>query len=181
MFTGGGAEELVLNVNVVLGLADDVFVGILDAVLGQDTTAPVATATDDLCVHAPLWLAQRLSAERREWVMDVVTHGVFGALHGHHVLVLAIAASEGKPVEALVSLVLVALDEVPAKDKMFRNVVDAGADDTHVHVMPGHAAVVGLAELVLSPVGDGLEVHDAIVVVILTRPDDLLGTHGGDI
>lgn len=47
--------------------------------------------------------------------------------------------------------VFVALDNVPAADKVFSDIVDAGADEADGDVMPGHAAVIFFLELVLFP------------------------------
>ncbi len=102
---------------------------------------------------------------------DVVAHRVPGPLHAHEVLVVALAASQHQPVEAAVALVLVALDEVPPQHEVLGDVVDAGPDHAHSHVVPGQAAVVGLAQLVLLPVLHVLEVHNAVVVEVLAGPD----------
>ena len=53
---------------------------------------------------------------------------------------------------------------------MLSNVVDTGHDEAHGNVMPGHAAILGFAEFILFPVLDVLEVHDSVVVEILTGP-----------
>jgi hypothetical protein len=44
-------------------------------------------------------------------------------------------------------------------------------DDAQADVVPRHAAVLGLVELVRLPVLDILEVHDAVVVKVLAGPD----------
>ena len=41
-------EELVFNIHVVLRIPDYIAIGSLDAVLGQDTAAPVGAASDQL-------------------------------------------------------------------------------------------------------------------------------------
>jgi hypothetical protein len=53
-------EELILNVDVMLGISNEFTVGILNAMLNQDSTAPITTAPDDLCVYCTL-LASRLA------------------------------------------------------------------------------------------------------------------------
>lgn len=47
-------EELVFNVDEMLGIADDLRVGILNAVLYQDPTAPVAATAHYLCTDCAL-------------------------------------------------------------------------------------------------------------------------------
>lgn len=61
---------------------------------------------------------------------------------------------------------------------MLGNVVDAVANDTHGDIMPGHAAVVGFAQLVGRPVFDSLEVQDAVVVEILAGEHFVLNARG---
>lgn len=101
-------------------------------------------------------------------MMDVVPHRMLWTLDRNQILVLAFSTGHGQPIEARGPLVLVTLDEVPPEYKVFCDIVDAVTDDTHGHIMPGHAAVVGFAQLVGLPVIDGLEIHDAVVVEVLT-------------
>lgn len=67
LFLAGGCdEELVLDVDKVLGVADDFAIGVLDAVLRQDAAAPVTAAADDLGVNGALLLVRPRSVfERR--------------------------------------------------------------------------------------------------------------------
>lgn len=104
-------------------------------------------------------------------MLDVVTARVRGTLHSDQVLVISFATLKHEPVEPRVSLVLVALGKVPSQHKVLRNVVNARTNDCHGHVVPGHAAVVSFAKLVLLPVSDFVEVHDAVVVEVLARPN----------
>jgi len=100
-------EELVLNVHKVLGLADDLAVGVLDRVVRQDAAGPVGAGAHDLGMQRPpvLEVAQAALVER---VGDVLAHGVFGALDADEVLVIGQPAAQLDPVEAVVALVLVA-------------------------------------------------------------------------
>lgn len=47
-------EELILNVDKVLCFAYDICIRILNAVLREDPTAPVATASHNLTIHRTL-------------------------------------------------------------------------------------------------------------------------------
>ena len=50
-FTSCGDEELILDVHVVLSIADDLAVGVLDTVFGKDAAAPIGAAAYDLRMH----------------------------------------------------------------------------------------------------------------------------------
>lgn len=50
-----------------------------------------------------------------------------------------------------VSFVFIAFDKVPPSYKMFGNVVDAWANDTERNIVPRHATIVFLIQLVLVP------------------------------
>lgn len=52
-------EELIFNVDIVLSLADDLLVSVLDAMFSQDSTAPVGATAHDLRSCKAL-LAERL-------------------------------------------------------------------------------------------------------------------------
>lgn len=47
-------EKLIFNVDKMLSFADDLLVSILDAVLDQDTAAPVSTTSNNLCSNGAL-------------------------------------------------------------------------------------------------------------------------------
>lgn len=111
-------------------------------------------------------------------MLDVVTTGMLWSLNASQVLVLAFTAFQDNPVISVVALVLVTLDKVPTKNKVLRNIIDARADNGHGNVMPGHAAIVGLADFILLPVLNILKVHDAVVVEVLAGPDLLGDTFG---
>ena len=91
-----------------------------------------------------------------------------------YVLIRTFATSQFQPVHARVTLVLVALDQIPAQNEMLGNVVDRVADEAHCDIMPRHSPVLGLVQLILAPLFDGLKVHDAVVVEVLTREDLVL-------
>ena len=48
----GHTEELVLDIHIVLGIADSLAVRVLDTMLVQNTAAPVVTAAYDLSTHS---------------------------------------------------------------------------------------------------------------------------------
>ena len=91
-------------------------------------------------------------------------------LDANQVFVRALAASQLEPFEPPVPLVLVSLDKIPPQDEVLGDVVNARPNDAHGDVVPGHAARLGLAQLVLLPVLDIFEVHDAVVVEVLAGP-----------
>lgn len=102
--------------------------------------------------------------------MDVIANRMFGSLDTDKVLVLSFPSCHCEPIISIVTLVLVALDKVPAKHKVFCNVVHARTNDTHRNVVPWHPSVVSLGDFVVLPVINILEICNSIVVEILTRP-----------
>ena len=142
LLAGSRNEKLVLDIDIVLGLGDDFLVRVLDGVLGEDAAAPVTGATHDLRMHRSLGLFRPDSIrQRRKRLLDVVAAGKLGFLHRENVVVTAF---QPQPVEALIPLILVALDKVPSEDEVFGNIVDAFANHTHCDVMPWHAPGVRL-------------------------------------
>ena len=107
-------------------------------------------------------------------MVTIFAHWMFWTLNGYKVFEIPFSALHGQPVKAFCPLVLVALDEVPTQDKVLCDVIDAVSNDPHGDVMPGHSAIVCFAELVRLPVVDALEVHDAVVVEVLTW-EELVG------
>ena len=108
----------------------------------------------------------------REWtvrMLDVVTDRVFRALNSNDVLLLTLPALENQPVLRPISLIFVSLDKIPPQYKVFGDIVDAVTDHTHGHIMPGHTSKVSLTQLVLRPVIHLMEIHDPIIVEVLTR------------
>lgn len=69
----------------------------------------------------------------------------------------------------MAALVFIALDEIPAQNKVFSNVIHTVTLQAHGHIVPGHAAIVDFADFVALPVLYALEVHDPVVVEILSR------------
>lgn len=76
----------------------------------------------------------------------------------------------------MAALVFVTLDKVPAQNEVFSNVIHAIALQAHGHIMPGHAAVIDFADFVTLPIRYALEVHDTVVVEILSREDVIAQT-----
>src|SRR6266516_674119 len=140
VLASGCNEELVFNVDVMLRFLDHLTVGVLDAVLQQDTTAPVITAPHDLRVDGAL-LTSRLRTQRREWVLYVVSDRIFWALNSHQVFVFPGPTFQTEPIYRFRTFVLVTLNEVPSEYKMFSNIINAVANHGHCNVMPWHPAV----------------------------------------
>ena len=161
---------MVFNVDKMLDVPDDFAIGVLDAVLSQDAATPVTATADDLSMDGTLLsLGPGSVLERGQWMIDVFTNRVLRTLDGHQILILAFAAGHRQPIHVVRSFVLVALDKVPAEDKVLGDIVDAVTNDTHGGVVPGHAAVVGFTQLIGLPIFDCMEIHDAIVVEVLAR------------
>lgn len=104
-------------------------------------------------------------------MLDVVTTGVLGSLHSDDIFILAGAALHQQPVDIVAALVFVALDKVPAQDKVLCDVKHTVTHQSHGHVVPGHAAVVSLANFVALPVFHTLEIHDSVIIEFLTWED----------
>ena len=170
-------EELVLNVDVMLGVPNQARPGILNTVLDQDSAAPVGTAPDNLRRDGALF-PPGLGFQRRQRMQMILAHGIHRALDAYQRLIVSLAATQFQPVDSRIALVLVTLDMVPAQHKVLGNIIDTVADDAHGHVMPGHARKLGLVHLILPPVLHGLEVHDAIVVEVLAREDLVVNAAG---
>jgi hypothetical protein len=160
-------EELVLNINEMLRFTDDLPVSILNAVFDEDPTAPISTATHNLCLTRSL-LASRLGAQGRKGMLHVVTDWILWALNPDEILIIPSTTFEQKPINALVPLILVPLDKVPPEDKVFSNVIDTVANQAHRNIMPWHPAVVGLAEFIRLPFANALKIHDAVVIEVLS-------------
>lgn len=179
LLASSGDEELVFNVDKMLGVLNDLAISILDTVLGQYTTTPITATADYLCVNgALLAFGPRPIFEWRKWVIDVFSDRVFRALNRDQILVLAFSSGHGQPIDLFGTLVFVALDKVPTEDEMLGNVEDTISDKAHGDIMPGHTAVVGFAQFIGLPVLNGLEIHDAIVVEILTGEHFILDAGG---
>jgi len=173
-------EELVLNVNKVLCVSDDLTVCVLNAVLGQDTARPIGTASHELRMDGALDVARvrssGLDVHGRDGVVNVLSNRMLRPLDCNQILIFAFTTLKSKPVETLVTLVLVTLHKVPAQLEVFGDIVDTGSDDTHGHVVPWHASIISLAQLIALPILDVLEIHDAVVVEILSREDLIFDT-----
>lgn len=81
----------------------------------------------------------------------------------------------------MAALVFVALDEVPAQNKVFGDVIHTVALQAHSDVVPGHAAEVDFADFIALPVLYALEVHDPVVVEVLSRENVIPQTPWVDI
>ena len=101
-------------------------------------------------------------------MLDVLSAGVLGSLHGDDIFFFAYETFHEEPIDVVAALVFVALDEVPTQNKVFGNVVHTVALQAHGHVVPGHATKVGFADFVALPVFYALEVHDPVVVEVLS-------------
>ena len=182
LFSSCGDEELVLNVHKVLRVSDDLTVCVLNTVLGQDTARPIGTASYELRMDGALDVSRVRSAgldvHRRDGMVNVLSNRMLRPLDCNQILIFAFTTLKSKPIETLVTLVLVTLDKVPTQLEVLGNVVDTRSDDTHSHIVPWHASIISLAQLVTLPILDILEIHDAVVVEILSREDFILDTSG---
>lgn len=182
LFSSCGDEELVLNVHKVLRVSDDLTVCVLDTVLGQDTARPIGTASYELRMDGALDVSRVRSAgldvHRRDGMVNVLSNRMLRPLDCNQILIFAFTTLKSKPIETLVTLVLVTLDKVPTQLEVLGNVVDTRSDDTHSHIVPWHASIISLAQLVTLPILDILEIHDAIVVEVLSREDFIFDTGG---
>ena len=163
-------EKLVLDVDKVLGITNDLNVSILDAVLHQNSTAPVGATAHNLSPDRAL-VAARLAVQWPERMLDVITARELGTLDRNKVFVLACTTLQQEPVHAFIALVLVTLDKVPAENEMFSDIVNTITDQTHGNVVPRHPAVIRFTQFVALPLLHALEVHDAVVVELLTGED----------
>lgn len=170
LVTRGGDEELILDVDIVLGFANDLAVGILNGMILQDAAGPVGAGSHKLRTNSTP-IVEVLGAEGRDWMLDVVANGMLRPLDTHQILVFALAALKYNPVVTSISLVLVSLDKIPTEDKVLGNVINTGANYRHADIVPWHAPILGLAQFILLPVLDLLEIHDAVIVEILARPN----------
>ena len=119
-------------------------------------------------------------------MLSVTTYGMCWALDGDQVLVWISPSgirswSHTKPLSLFITLVLVALDEIPPENEVLGDVKNTLPYKTHRYVMPRHSTELGLVQLVLRPVRHCVEIHDTIVVVVLTRKDFILHAGGVDI
>ena len=119
-------------------------------------------------------MAQSLGRHRGLRMVHILANGMLWSLYPEEILILPVPTFEGQPIESGVALVLVPFAVVPAENKMFGNVIDTGTNDAHGNVMPRHTSVLGFAQFVVCPVVDTLEVHDAVVVEVLTRENGVI-------
>lgn len=84
-------EELVLNVDKVLGIPDGFAVRVLNTMLIQDTAAPIITASHDLSAHSAHVTAS-LGGQGCHRMLDVFAAGILGPLHGNDIFLLTGAA-----------------------------------------------------------------------------------------
>jgi hypothetical protein len=104
-------------------------------------------------------------------MLDIFTAGVLGTLNGDDILIRTGTTFHKHPIDIITALVLIALDKVPPQNEVLGDIVDTVSDQTHGDVVPRHATVISLAELVALPVFHALEVHDAVVIEFLARED----------
>lgn len=174
-------EELIFNIDVMLSITDNLTVRILDTVLSRiKATAPITARSHNLRPNSTL-VARRLSVHRRQRMIDVFANRMLRPLHSNKILISACAALHHKPVNLLITLVLVTLDKVPAKNEVLCNIVDTVSDNTHSDIVPWHTAEISLAELIGLPFFNRLEVHDAVVVEVLAGENLVLDAMRMDI
>ena len=157
----------------MLGVANDFNVSILDTMLEQDSTAPVSTAAHNLCIHSAL-VSTGLGVQGVKGMLNIFSARIFRPLNRNKVFIRAVASLKHEPINTLIPLVLVTLDEVPTEDKMLCNIVHSITNQSHSNIVPRHSAIFGLAQLVALPLLHTLEIHDTVVVEFLTREDIVL-------
>lgn len=104
-------------------------------------------------------------------MLDVLAARIFWPLNSHQILIVPDSIFHHKPIYIVGTFVLVALDEVPAQHKVLSDIVYTITNQSHGYVVPRHAPEVSLAQLITLPVLDTLEVHDPVVVEVLTGKD----------
>lgn len=109
-------------------------------------------------------------------MVNIFSNRMLRPLNCDQILIFTFTALESKPVKTVVALVFVTLDEVPAQYEMLCNIIDTRSDDTHGYIMPWHTPIVSLAQFVALPVLNVLEVHDSVVVKVLSGEDLILDT-----
>src|SRR5438552_15041568 len=114
-------------------------------------------------------------------MLDVFPHRMLGPLYTHKVLVSTLSTLNGDPVELLVALVFISLDEIPSEDEVFRYIIDAIPNYAQCNIMPWHASILSFAQFIVFPVVYTFEVHDAIIVEVLAGPDFLGSSYGMNI
>jgi hypothetical protein len=104
-------------------------------------------------------------------MLDILATRILRTLDRDDILILAGTTLYQQPIYIISQLVFIPLDKVPAKDKVLCDIVDTIADQAHCDVVPWHSPVLGLAQLIVLPVLNTLEVHDTVVVEVLARED----------
>jgi hypothetical protein len=94
------------------------------------------------------------------------------------VFVVTFPAFQSEPLVSFIALVLVALHEIPSQDEVFGDVIDRRTDDTHGDIMPGHATVLQLVELISFPIVNTLKVQNTVVVEVLAGKDGVVHSRG---
>ena len=177
LLAGGSDEELILNVYVMLRVSDDLAIGVLNAVFRQDPATPVGAASHYLCVNrAWVLMRPRFSLQRAKRMVDVFPNRMLRSLNRYQIFILTFSAYHRKPVKACRSLIFVPLYEVPAEHKMLGDIINTVTNNAHRDVVPRHATIVCLAQLIRLPVLHGLEVHDTVVVEVLAREEFVADT-----
>lgn len=101
-------------------------------------------------------------------MLNVLTARVHWPLNRDDVFIFACTTLEHEPIDMFDALILVPFHEVPPEDEVFCDVVDTVSDHGKGDVVPWHSAMFGLAEFVVLPVFDAFEIHDAVVVEVLS-------------
>lgn len=109
-------------------------------------------------------------------MLDIFSHRELWPLDPDQILILSSSSFKNQPVVSPIALVLVALAKIPPEDEVLRNIIDARSDQTHGDIVPWHATIFRLRELIGFPVLNCLEVHDTVVVEVLARKYFMLHT-----
>ena len=84
-------EELVLDVHIMLRVANDVAVGSLNTVLRENAATPVGAAPDKLSIDCAL-IIQILRVHRRKRVLDVLPNWILWSLNTNQILIVTFTA-----------------------------------------------------------------------------------------
>lgn len=154
---------------------DNLRIRILYAMFCQDSRGPVSTTPYNLSMNCIL-LSVMLRTQWCQRMLNIFSARKLRALNTNKTFILTSAALNQEIIHFRVAFVLVSLNAVPSQHEMLSNVIDTGTHQTHSDVMPGHTPIIGFVEFIGLPVFDALEVHDTIVVEILTWENLILYT-----
>ena len=114
-------------------------------------------------------------------MLQVLSARELGTLNRNKIFIVSSTTLEHQPVHTVVPLVLVPFDEVPPQDKVLCDVIHTVTHHTHGNVVPRHSTILCLAKFVGLPVTHALEIHDSVVVELLSGEDLVPQVRGVDV